>query len=110
LGGVLTSGDFDVADYARTLREWQRRFEATFDRDIVPALKEAYPELRNSAEGVQVFKRKWICKRHPLLHGGADLLVADATRSWGLQITSPTATPGSGRARWATTSSPSLAR
>ena len=51
-----------VADYARTLREWQRRFEATFDEDIVPALKEAYPELRNSPEGVQVFRRKWICE------------------------------------------------
>lgn len=53
-----------AADYARTLREWQRRFEATFDADIVPALKEAYPELRNSPEGVQVFKRKWICEPH----------------------------------------------
>ncbi|KAM0751461.1 cyclopropane-fatty-acyl-phospholipid synthase [Meredithblackwellia eburnea MCA 4105] len=45
--------------YARTLREWRRRFEATFDTDIVPALRQAYPELKGR-KGVDVFRRKWI--------------------------------------------------
>lgn len=49
-----------VADYARTLREWRRRFEATFEAEIVPALKEAYPEL-TTRKGIDVFRRKWIC-------------------------------------------------
>lgn len=46
-------------DYARTLREWQRRFEDAFETDIVPALKEAYPELKTRKE-IEVFRRKWI--------------------------------------------------
>ncbi|KAI5481275.1 hypothetical protein MNV49_004897 [Pseudohyphozyma bogoriensis] len=45
--------------YARTLREWRRRFEKTFDTDIVPALREAYPELKGR-QGVELFRRKWI--------------------------------------------------
>ncbi|SGY84757.1 BQ5605_C009g05718 [Microbotryum silenes-dioicae] len=45
--------------YARTLREWRRRFEATFEDEIVPALHEAYPELK-SRKGIDTFKRKWI--------------------------------------------------
>ncbi|KAM0789871.1 hypothetical protein ACM66B_006717 [Microbotryomycetes sp. NB124-2] len=45
--------------YARTLREWRRRFEATFEAEIVPALKEAYPELK-SRKDIEVFRRKWI--------------------------------------------------
>ncbi|SCV74620.1 BQ2448_7649 [Microbotryum intermedium] len=45
--------------YARTLREWRRRFEATFEEEIVPALHEAYPELK-SRKGIDTFKRKWI--------------------------------------------------
>lgn len=49
----------DVADYARTLREWCRRFEARFETEIVPALREAYPEIQGRRE-VDVFKRKWV--------------------------------------------------
>ncbi|KAK4046516.1 hypothetical protein OIO90_006545 [Microbotryomycetes sp. JL221] len=45
--------------YARTLREWRRRFEATFETEIVPALREAYPELK-SRKQIEVFRRKWI--------------------------------------------------
>ncbi|KAK4698916.1 cyclopropane-fatty-acyl-phospholipid synthase, partial [Phenoliferia sp. Uapishka_3] len=45
--------------YARTLREWRRRFEATFESDIVPALRETYPEL-TGRKGIEVFRRKWI--------------------------------------------------
>ncbi|KAL8279229.1 hypothetical protein RQP46_008266 [Phenoliferia psychrophenolica] len=45
--------------YARTLREWCRRFEATFESDIVPALREAYPEL-TGRKGIEVFRRKWL--------------------------------------------------
>ena len=48
-------------DYARTLREWRRRFEATFETEIVPALREAYPEL-TSRKGIDTFRRKWICR------------------------------------------------
>ena len=48
-------------DYARTLREWRRRFEATFEAEIVPALREAYPEL-TTRKGIDVFRRKWICE------------------------------------------------
>ncbi|ORY82941.1 hypothetical protein BCR35DRAFT_79269 [Leucosporidium creatinivorum] len=45
--------------YARTLREWRRRFEATFETEIVPALREAYPEL-TTRKGIDLFRRKWI--------------------------------------------------
>lgn len=46
-------------DYARTLREWERRFSDAFETDIVPALKEAYPELKTRKE-IEVFRRKWL--------------------------------------------------
>ncbi|CCA73014.1 related to cyclopropane-fatty-acyl-phospholipid synthase [Serendipita indica DSM 11827] len=52
--------------YARTLREWRRRFEAKFDSVIVPALREEYPDVMGAHLGekgereIQVFKRKWI--------------------------------------------------
>ncbi|GJE94747.1 hypothetical protein PsYK624_109180 [Phanerochaete sordida] len=49
--------------YARTLREWRRRFEAGF-RSIEDALKEKYPEVMNDTEGGQqeiaMFRRKWV--------------------------------------------------
>ncbi|KAG9119661.1 hypothetical protein FRC07_005209 [Ceratobasidium sp. 392] len=50
--------------YARTLREWRRRFLARFESDIVPALQREYPAVfDNTARGrneVEVFKRKWV--------------------------------------------------
>lgn len=51
--------------YARTLREWRKRFEASFETDIVPALNEAYGNSNGSAgrvskKDVEVFRRKWI--------------------------------------------------
>jgi cyclopropane fatty-acyl-phospholipid synthase-like methyltransferase len=50
--------------YARTLREWRRRFLQQFDAVIVPALRREYPAVMNGARGreeIEVFKRKWIC-------------------------------------------------
>lgn len=50
--------------YARTLREWRRRFLDRFEDVIVPALKSEYPEVMGGARGqeeIEVFKRKWIC-------------------------------------------------
>lgn len=52
--------------YARTLREWRRRFEAKFDEVIVPALQSEYPDVMGPQTGlkglreIEVFKRKWI--------------------------------------------------
>jgi hypothetical protein len=54
--------------YARTLREWRRRFEAKFEEVVVPALQFDYPEVMGPQTGedgrreIEVFKRKWICK------------------------------------------------
>ena len=45
--------------YARTLREWKRKFLANWQTIIVPALEEAYG-LDQAA--LDIFKRKWICK------------------------------------------------
>ncbi|KZT18352.1 S-adenosyl-L-methionine-dependent methyltransferase [Neolentinus lepideus HHB14362 ss-1] len=43
--------------YARTLREWNSRFQSNFDSHIRPALRLRYPHL---TEGdINVFKRKW---------------------------------------------------
>lgn len=53
--------------FARTLREWRRRFIQHFDADIVPALQEEYPDVMGVACGeqgrreVEVFRRKWLC-------------------------------------------------
>ena len=53
--------------YARTLREWRRRFEAKFDEVIVPALRSEYPDVMGPQTGekgwqeIEVFRRKWIC-------------------------------------------------
>ncbi|EIN13054.1 CFS1-like protein [Punctularia strigosozonata HHB-11173 SS5] len=50
--------------YARTLREWRRRFLAKFEEAIVPALVREHPEVMSGDRGreeVEVFKRKWIC-------------------------------------------------
>ncbi|CAD6938483.1 unnamed protein product [Tilletia caries] len=51
--------------YARTLREWCTRFEASFDEHVAPALIRDHPEIRKlSKEGqakeVEVFRKKWI--------------------------------------------------
>ncbi|EJT98545.1 cyclopropane-fatty-acyl-phospholipid synthase [Dacryopinax primogenitus] len=43
--------------YARTLREWQRKFLANFDSVILPQLQEQYSV---SNEEVETFKRKWV--------------------------------------------------
>lgn len=51
--------------YARTLREWRRRFEDAFESVIVPALEREYPDATGGPagrEGVEVFRRKWICE------------------------------------------------
>ncbi|KAF9465836.1 S-adenosyl-L-methionine-dependent methyltransferase [Collybia nuda] len=50
--------------YARTLREWRKRFLDRFDAVIVPALKNEYPTVMCGPRGeeeIEVFKRKWIC-------------------------------------------------
>ncbi|KAI0647931.1 cyclopropane-fatty-acyl-phospholipid synthase [Trametes meyenii] len=51
--------------YARTLREWRRRFEARFEDTIVPALRAEYPAVMGSndakaREEIEVFRKKWI--------------------------------------------------
>ncbi|KAI0667642.1 cyclopropane-fatty-acyl-phospholipid synthase [Trametes maxima] len=51
--------------YARTLREWRKRFEARFEDTIVPALRAEYPAVMGSddakaREEIEVFRRKWI--------------------------------------------------
>ncbi|CAE6503715.1 unnamed protein product [Rhizoctonia solani] len=50
--------------YARTLREWRKRFLVRFDSDIIPSLKREYPEVFDeSTRGrneIEVFKRKWV--------------------------------------------------
>ncbi|EIW72634.1 hypothetical protein TREMEDRAFT_21878, partial [Tremella mesenterica DSM 1558] len=44
--------------YARTLREWRRRFLQNFDELISPALRAEHPEM--TAGDIEVFKRKWL--------------------------------------------------
>lgn len=51
--------------YARTLREWRRRFLARFESAIVPALMREYPDVMAGPRGraeIEVFKRKWLCE------------------------------------------------
>jgi cyclopropane-fatty-acyl-phospholipid synthase len=51
--------------YARTLREWRKRFLDVFETVIVPALKRDYPDVMGGPRGkeeIEVFKRKWICE------------------------------------------------
>ncbi|KIM48716.1 hypothetical protein M413DRAFT_437892 [Hebeloma cylindrosporum] len=53
--------------YARTLREWRRRFVERFENVVVPALQKEH-EIRSGGKGkkvlgrdeIEVFKRKWI--------------------------------------------------
>ncbi|KAJ7038783.1 CFS1-like protein [Mycena alexandri] len=44
--------------YARTLREWKRRFLANWDSIVAKALVEQY---KLDSTGLEIFKRKWIC-------------------------------------------------
>ncbi|KAG6377107.1 S-adenosyl-L-methionine-dependent methyltransferase [Boletus reticuloceps] len=49
--------------YARTLREWRRRFLDKFETVVVPALKAEHPTVMNGPHGaaeIEVFKRKWL--------------------------------------------------
>ncbi|KAG6887994.1 hypothetical protein C0992_009974 [Termitomyces sp. T32_za158] len=49
--------------YARTLREWRKRFLDRFESVIVPSLKTEYPDVMCGPRGreeIEVFKRKWI--------------------------------------------------
>jgi cyclopropane-fatty-acyl-phospholipid synthase len=55
---ALLRVDERLTDYARTLRAWRTSFEARFESEIVPALKEAYPEIK-SRQDIEVFRRKW---------------------------------------------------
>jgi len=54
--------------YARTLREWRRRFLDRFDDVIVPALRAEYPLVMGNVNGdqgqneIEIFKRKWLCE------------------------------------------------
>ncbi|KAJ3837358.1 S-adenosyl-L-methionine-dependent methyltransferase [Lentinula raphanica] len=43
--------------YARTFREWGRRFQINFESHIEPALKRKYPDLDDTS--IQIFRRKW---------------------------------------------------
>lgn len=46
--------------YARTLREWETRFQKNFDTIVSPCLTKAYPELIEKPLAIGIFKRKWI--------------------------------------------------
>ncbi|KAI5831537.1 CFS1-like protein [Schizophyllum commune Tattone D] len=55
--------------YARTLREWRRRFLEKFESVIEPALRKEHPEVMGGESGgvkdrgrkeVEVFRRKWL--------------------------------------------------
>ncbi|KAJ8506955.1 hypothetical protein ONZ45_g10624 [Pleurotus djamor] len=49
--------------FARTLREWRRRFLDTFEDVVVPSLRKEYPDVMDGKGGryqAEVFKRKWL--------------------------------------------------
>lgn len=51
--------------YARTLREWRRRFLEKFDSHIAPALMAEHADVMSGPRGLEeleVFKKKWICE------------------------------------------------
>ena len=51
--------------YARTLREWARRFDGCFYTVIAPNLRKEHPTVMdgpNGEEELAVFKRKWMCE------------------------------------------------
>ncbi|KAF9228329.1 putative cyclopropane fatty acid synthase [Gyrodon lividus] len=45
--------------YARTLREWSRRFQENFHGSLVEHMQERYPALKD-ARNLEAFKRKWL--------------------------------------------------
>lgn len=50
--------------YARTLREWARKFTDCFDDVIAPTLRKEHPTVlggTNGAAELEVFRRKWLC-------------------------------------------------
>ncbi|EPT05160.1 hypothetical protein FOMPIDRAFT_1111662, partial [Fomitopsis schrenkii] len=62
---VVESVDNIGPHYARTLREWRRRFEDRFEAEVVPALQSQYPEVLGQGvpgyeDQIEVFKRKWV--------------------------------------------------
>ncbi|KZT73861.1 CFS1-like protein, partial [Daedalea quercina L-15889] len=62
---VVESVDNIGPHYARTLREWRRRFEDRFDAEIVPALRMQYPDvlgdgIAGNKDEIEVFRRKWV--------------------------------------------------
>jgi len=61
---VVESIDNIGPHYARTLREWRRRFENRFDAEIIPALRKQYPDVSGdgpeSMDEIEVFRRKWV--------------------------------------------------
>ncbi|KAJ3570329.1 hypothetical protein NP233_g4483 [Leucocoprinus birnbaumii] len=66
-GGLIVDSIHNVGPhYAKTLREWRRRFDRQFNDDIVPALRAEYPTTMGDGCGEQakkeidVFRRKWI--------------------------------------------------
>ncbi|QRV78092.1 cyclopropane-fatty-acyl-phospholipid synthase [Ceratobasidium sp. AG-Ba] len=50
--------------YARTLREWRRRFLTKFESAIIPALQREYPDVFDDTtqgrDEIEIFKRKWV--------------------------------------------------
>lgn len=52
--------------YSRTLREWRRRFEASFEEVIRPALLRDHEGIRSltptdQEKEVEIFRKKWLC-------------------------------------------------
>lgn len=58
--------------YARTLREWRRRFVQRFETVVVPSLQKEYSARTGGdkdgkpsklgREEIEVFRRKWLCE------------------------------------------------
>ncbi|KAH7107208.1 cyclopropane-fatty-acyl-phospholipid synthase [Auriculariales sp. MPI-PUGE-AT-0066] len=60
---IVDSVDNIGPHYARTLREWARRFDACFDTVIAPTLRSQHPSVMDGPNGVEelaVFRRKWM--------------------------------------------------
>ncbi|KAJ7627815.1 CFS1-like protein [Mycena polygramma] len=64
--------------YARTLREWKRRFLANWEGIVAKALIEQY---NLDAKGLDIFKRKWICANN--VHSSDYCEAAFKTRTLG---------------------------
>ncbi|KAI0341264.1 cyclopropane fatty acid synthase [Trametopsis cervina] len=56
---VLSSVEDHGIHYPRTLREWSRRFQASFKGKLVDNLKRKFPEL-NNPQNLEAFRRKWL--------------------------------------------------